>query len=223
MFAGHFAAGLAAKKLSPRTGLPALIVAAAFLDIIWPPLVLLGIERVEIDPGNTAVTPLNFIHYPYSHSLLTVVAWSVAFGLAYFYLTRNRRGAIVTGALVSSHWLLDMITHRPDLPLAPGVEHYVGLGMWNSVALTAVVELGMFLGAAWLYSGFTRADSRSGKISFWSFAGFLLLIQLMNYTGAPPPSVEAVGWVGIIAAVLFIPWAWWIERTRRVPGMRPKG
>ena len=223
MFIGHFAVGLAAKKVSPRTSLATLFVAAQFLDILWPPLILTGIERVAIEPGNTAVTPLNFIHYPYSHSLVTVLAWSFGFGLLYYYFARNRRGAFITGLLVASHWLLDFITHQPDLPLAPGVERYFGLGLWNSVALTAVVELGMFLLAVWIYSNYTRSDSNSGRISFWSLVVVLLAIQAASYTGSPPPSVEMVGWVGLAAAVLFIPWAMWIEKTRRVPGMRPRG
>ncbi|MBW7998147.1 MAG: hypothetical protein FVQ81_16575, partial [Candidatus Glassbacteria bacterium] len=192
MFAGHFAVGLAAKKFSPRTSLPTLVVAATFLDIIWPPLVLFGIEHVRIDPGNTAVTPLDFSFYPYSHSLVTVLLWSAGFGFCYYFITRYRRGAVVTGLAVASHWLLDLITHRPDLPLAPGAKRYFGLGLWNSVALTALVEVGIFLLAVRLYSTFTRSDSRAGKISLWSFIGFLLLIQVMNYTGTPPPSVEMV-------------------------------
>ena len=219
MFTGHFAVGLAAKKLSPRTSLPTLIVAATLLDIIWPPLVLLGIERVAIEPGNTAVTPLNFLYYPYSHSLLTVLLWAGGFALVYYIFNHYRRGAVVVGMLVASHWLLDLISHRPDLPLAPGVELYVGLGLWNSVALTAIVELGLFLWAVRIYGNYTRRDSLAGRVSFWSFVAALLLLQVMAYLGTPPPSVEAVAWSGI-AAWLFIPWALWIEKTRRVPGIR---
>ena len=223
MFIGHFAVALAAKKASPRTSLPTLFVAAQFLDILWPPLVLLGIERVNIDPGNTAVTPLDFISYPYSHSLVMAIIWSLGFGLVYYLLTHYRRGAYITALLVFSHWLLDLATHRPDLPLAPGVDRYFGLGLWNSVAMTAVVEVGLFLLAVMIYSNFTRSDTRSGRISSWSMVVVLLAIQASNYTGTPPPNVEMVGWVGVAGAVVFIAWAMWIERTRRVPGMRPRG
>ncbi len=219
MFIGHIAAGLAAKRLSPRTSLPTLIVAATLLDIIWPVLVLLGIEHVAIEPGNTAVTPLNFIHYPYSHSLLAALLLAAGFGFVYYFFNRYRTGAVVVGLLVASHWLLDLVSHRPDLPLAPDVERYVGLGLWNSLALTAVVELGLFLWAVRIYGNYTRRDSLAGRVSFWSFVAALLILQVMAYQGTPPPSVEAVAWSGI-AAWLFIPWALWIEKTRRVPGIR---
>ena len=222
MFIGHFAVGLAAKKISPRTSLATLFVAAQFLDILWPPLVLFGIERVAIDPGNTVVTPLDFLYYPFSHSLAAVLIWSLGFGMVYFFLTRHKRGAFVTGLLVASHWVLDLVTHRPDLPLAPGVDKFFGLGLWNSVALTAVVEVGMFLLAVWIYSNFTRSDTKAGRISFWSLMVLLLGIQISSYTGAPPPSAQTVAWVGLIGAFIFIPWAAWIEHTRRVPGMRPR-
>lgn len=221
MMAGHFAVGLASKRLAPRAGLPVLIAAATFLDLVWPPLVLLGIERVEIDPGNTAVTPLDFVHYPYSHSLLTVLAWALAFALVYQFFQRYRRGALVIFFAVASHWLLDFITHRPDLPLAPGSDIYFGLGLWNSVWLTAVVELGLFLGAAKLYADFTRSDTATGKLALWSLVAALLAIQGMAYTGTPPPSADAVAWTGM-ASWLFLLWAWWIERTRRVPGLAPR-
>ena len=221
MFTGHIAAGLAAKKLSPRTGLATLLVAATLPDLIWPPLVLLGIEKVAIEPGITAVMPLNFIYYPFSHSLLAAVVLSVAFGYGYFLLTRHKVGAYVTGALVASHWLLDFISHRPDLPLAPGLEYHMGLGLWNSVWLSAVVELGLFVAAVKIYGNFTRRDSLAGRVSFWSFVAVLTVLQLIAYQGTPPPSVEALAWSGI-ASWLFILWAVWIDRTRRVPGMRPR-
>ncbi len=213
--------GLAAKKLSPRTSLPVLIVAAMLLDLIYLPLVLLGIEHMAIEPGITAVTPLNFFYYPFSHSLLAVLFWAGGFGFAHYFFNRHRTGALVVGLLVASHWLLDLVSHRPDLPLVPGVEYFVGLGLWNSVAMTAVVELGLFLWAVRLYGNYTRRDSLAGRVSFWSFFVVLLIMQLMAYQGKPPPSVEVVAWSGI-GSWLFILWALWIEKTRRVPGMRPR-
>lgn len=216
MFAGHFAVGMAAKKISPRTGLPVLIAAATFLDIVWPPLILLGIEYVSIDPGSTAVSPLDFTYYPYSHSLLAAVFWSILFGTIYLHLTHDKKGATVVGLLVTSHWFLDFITHAPDLPLAPGIGRYFGLGLWNSLSGTAVLELGMFFGAMWLYVKDTRSDTLGGKIALWSFICVILSIQLMSYTGNPPPSVEVIGWVGIVSALLFIGWAWIIEKSRYI-------
>ncbi|HLA41471.1 MAG TPA: hypothetical protein VJ417_15830 [Candidatus Glassbacteria bacterium] len=216
MFTGHFAVGLAARKAAPNTSFPVLLTAAIFLDILWPPLVLLGIEHFRIDPGNTAVTPLDFYDYPISHSLATTVVWSVLFALVYFFFTRYGRGAFIAGLAVASHWLLDFITHAPDLPIVPGGTRY-GLALWNSVAGTAAVELGMFALAVWVYTGLTRAKGPAGKFSFWSLIIFLVVMQVWAYQGTPPPSERMVAWMGIVSWV-FILWAWWIEKTRRLAG-----
>ena len=115
MFLGHFAVGFGAKRLAPRASLGTLLLAAQFIDLLWPTLVLLGVERVRIAPGITAVVPLDFEHYPISHSLLAVVGWALLFGAVYFLIRRDRRTSLVLGLAVLSHWLLDWITHRPDL------------------------------------------------------------------------------------------------------------
>ena len=212
MFVGHFGAGLAAKALAPRVSLGSLFLAAQFIDLAWPTLLLLGIERVRIAPGITAVTPLDFEHYPFTHSLAAVLSWGFLFGLAYLGLKRYPRGAIVLGALVVSHWLLDLVVHRPDLPLYPGSAK-VGLGLWDSVAGTLVVELAVFgLGAAF-YLRTTRAKDRTGAWALWLLLGFLLLVHLGNLLGPPPPSVAAIAWVGQ-AQWLLVLWGYWIDRHR---------
>lgn len=212
MFVGHFGVGLAAKAVAPRVSLGSLFLAAQLIDLLWPTLLLLGVERVRIAPGITAVTPLDFEHYPFTHSLAAVLLWGFLFGLAYLGLKRYPRGAIVLGALVVSHWLLDLVVHRPDLPLYPGSAK-VGLGLWDSVAGTLVVELAVFgLGAA-LYLRATRSRDRTGAWALWSFLGFLLLIHLGNLLGPPPPSVAAIAWVGQ-AQWLLVLWGYWIDRHR---------
>ena len=132
MFIGHFGVGLAAKPLAPKTSLGTLFLAAQFIDLLWPTLLILGIEQVRIDPGNTAVTPLDFERYPVSHSLLAVIGWAVLIAVAYQLLRRYPRGAIVLGILVVSHWLLDLVVHRPDLPLYPGSARF-GFGLCSGV------------------------------------------------------------------------------------------
>jgi hypothetical protein len=214
MFIGHFAAGLAAKKVQPAISLGTLFLAAQFLDLLWPTLLLLGLERVEIAPGISEVTPLNFIYYPISHSLIAVLGWSLLFGLIYHLITKNRKRALLVGALVLSHWLLDVIVHIPDLPLYPGDSPKVGFGLWNSSTLTILVE-GLFfvMGLAW----YIRAKRSMGERLnwwFWSLIVFLLVVHIMNFVGPPPPSVGAVAWVGHLQW-LFIPWAWWADRGSR--------
>jgi membrane-bound metal-dependent hydrolase YbcI (DUF457 family) len=215
MFLGHYAVAIGAKKAAPKTSLGTLIAAAAFLDLVWPVLVLFGVERVAIAPGATAFTPLDFEHYPISHSLLMSLVWGAAFGAVYFLFRRDRRGAAVLAALVVSHWLLDAVVHRPDLPLTLGGDARVGFGLWNSIAGTLIVELAMFAVGAWLYVGTTRANDRIGGIGFAAFLLFLLAIYAGAAFGPPPPSAAAIAWsdMGQWVVVLL---AAWIDRHRSV-------
>jgi hypothetical protein len=217
MFLGHYAVALGAKKVAPKTSLGTLIAAAAFLDLVWPALVLLGVERFVIAPGITAFTPLDFEHYPISHSLLMSVVWGAAFGAAYFLLRRDGRGEAVLGALVVSHWLLDAVVHRPDLPLTLGGDARIGLGLWNSIAGTLAVELAMFAGGIWLYVRATRARDRIGGLGFAVFLLFLLAIYAGAAFGPPPPDAASVA-AADLGQLLVIALAAWIDRHRSVRG-----
>ena len=215
MFIGHFGVGLAAKPLAPRTSLGTLFLAAQFLDLLWPTLLLLGIERVRIDPGNTAVTPLAFEHYPVSHSLAAVAVWAILFSISYWTIRRFARGAAVLGALVLSHWLLDLVAHGRDLPLYPGSERF-GFGLWASLPATILVELAIFAAGAWLYLRATRPVDRTGAWALWSLLAFLLVVYFGNLFSPPPDSVTAIAIAGH-AQWLLVFWGYWIDRHRRVP------
>jgi len=214
MFLGHFGVAFAAKSAAPAISLGMLFVAAQFADLLWPILVLAGVERVEIHPGITAVTPLDFIHYPYSHNLVALVAWGVALGFGYRIVRDGGwRAFWVIAALVVSHWVLDVLVHRPDMPLSLGESTKVGLGIWNSVALSVALELAMFGGCVAIYARITRAVDRVGT---WAFAGliaFFLVIYAGAVFGPPPPSVQAVAWSGIGMWIL-VAWAHWVDKHR---------
>jgi membrane-bound metal-dependent hydrolase YbcI (DUF457 family) len=169
--------------------------------------VLAGIERVEVAPGITAFTPLDFVHYPWTHSMLAAALWSLLFGLCCWKL--GRRAALVMGLLVFSHWLLDAASHRPDLPLWPGAAPLVGLGLWNSVAATLAVESLMFAGAVALY---LRAGGNAGP-RFWSLIAFFVLAYLGAAFGPPPPHATAVA-ASALALWLLPVWGGWIARPR---------
>ena len=216
MFIGHFGVGFGAKKLAKNTSLGTLFLASQFIDLLWPIFLILGLEKVVIEPGNTVITPFNFIYYPYSHSLIGVLVWAILFGAVYYFLKKNLKVAILLGVLVLSHWVLDFITHRPDLPLMIGSETtFVGLGLWNSFAGSVIVESLIFLGGIYLFFSITKAKNKTGTYSLWGLVIFLTLIYIMNTLGPPPDSVDAIGYVGLTQWLL-IAWAYWIDRNRTV-------
>jgi len=213
MFVGHFGVGLAAKKLVSKPSLGSIFLAAQFIDLLWPLFLILGIEKVKIEPGITSFAPLNFVYYPFSHSLLAVIIWSVLFGAGYFLFRKNIRSAIILGSLVLSHWFLDLIVHRPDLPLFIGEGIKVGFGLWYSITGTMLLELSIFALGIYLYYSSTKSKNKTGEISFWSLIVFLLVIYFMNVFGPPPPEVESIGYLGL-AQWLIIVWGYWIDRNR---------
>ena len=215
MFIGHFGVGLAAKRIDSRPSLGTLFIASQFLDLLWPIFLLVGLEKVKIEPGNTAFTPLNFTYYPFSHGFLSVFLLSIIFGAVYFILKRNLKSSVLLGSLVLSHWILDLIVHRPDLPLIPWSHVKVGLGLWNSVILTLIVEGFIFIAGAYLYIKTTKAENKKGSIGLWSLIIFLVIVYLMNVFGPPPPSPDAIAIVGLSQWLLII-WAYWIDKNRKV-------
>lgn len=213
MFIGHFAAALAAKKTDNKPSLGTMFMAAQWLDLLWPVLLLTGTEKVLIEPGNSASTPLNFIHYPVSHSLFAVLIWAFLFGLVYFFMKRNIRSTLVIGLLVLSHWILDLVVHIPDLPITPFSDYKVGFGLWNYKYLSLATELLFFFWAVYLYAKATVAVNKTGNISFWSLIILLFLIHLMNAFGPPPSAVKPVAIVGL-AQWLLVAWAYWTDKNR---------
>jgi len=163
MFIGHYAVAFGAKRYSPDISLGVLFIACQLADLIWPNLVLLGIETFNIDPGNTAITPLDFNHYPYSHSLVGLVIWGVIFAGGYYFIKHGKfKAASILTIVVLSHWLLDFITHRPDMPLTFSTATRLGLGLWNLPAVAICLELVIFGFGIWLYTRQTRPRDNIG-------------------------------------------------------------
>ena len=213
MLLGHFGVALAAKRAAPRASLGWLQFAAEFLDELWPILVLAGVETVRVVPGLMAANPLDFVSYPWSHSLAMVVVWSVLLGALYAGWRKYRRGGVVVGLLVLSHWVLDLPMHRPDLPLWPGASPKFGLGLWSSLPLSVLVELALFFGGVVLYERATRSVDRIGRWGFYAMVAVIGVIYLAGVRSPPPADARGVA-IGALGLWLFVPWAWWVDRHR---------
>ncbi len=214
MFIGHFALGFAAKAAVPRVSLGTLFLAAQFIDLLWPTFLFMGLERVRIEPGATTVTPLVFEHYPWSHSLLAVLGWALLIGGLHFLLVRERRSALVLAGLVLSHWLLDLLVHKPDLPLWPWGGSQLGLRLWFSLPLTLALEVPLFMLGVWLYARSTRARDAAGRWGLVGLVLFLFVVYAGNVLGNPPPSVEVLAWIGQLQWLLVL-WGYWVDRHRQ--------
>lgn len=211
MFIGHFAVGMAAKRFAPKASLGSLFFAAQFLDLLWPVFVLLGWESVAVDHGATAFTPLNFVSYPYSHSLLMTLFWSGLVFTVYLLATSRMREAMALGVLVLSHWVLDWISHRRDLPLILFSDVKVGLGLWQSVPSTLLVEILMFGAGLVLY--LQTVPRRQSSQLFWALVLLLLGIYFMSAFGPKPPENSPPSWIAtpVLGMWIFVAWAAWVD------------
>jgi len=213
MFIGHLAVGLAAKPLAPRVPLPVLLLAPNVADVVFPVLVAAGVEHARIEPGHMAASPLVLESMPWSHSLVTLVGWAALSATLYFLWRKDSRGAWVVAGLVLSHWLLDWITHEPDLPLYPGGDRY-GLGLWNSLPATIAVELVMLAIGVWLYTRATSGTGGWGRLGWAALVVFLLVAYAAAEFGPPPTSIDAIPVVMLAMVTLITLWAWAVDRQR---------
>lgn len=213
MFIGHFGAGFAGKKFDNTASLGTYFMAAQWIDLIWPILLLLGIEKAEIKPGVTAVTPLDFTYYPFTHSLIGTIVWALLFGAVVWFFITKTKTALILALIVLSHWFLDLLVHAPDLPIFPGLSLKVGFGLWNSFAATIILEGLFFVVGVYLYYKSTKAKNKIGTYSLIGLIVFLVVMYISNLVGPPPPSMEMVGIVGN-AQWLIVLWGYWVDKNR---------
>jgi len=217
MFVGHTAVALAAKSRAPEVPLGWLVAAAFGLDLLWPIFLLTGLERVSIVPGATAFTPLVFDSYPWSHSLLMACAWGLCAAALVRWRGMTGGVALLVGGVVVSHWVLDFVTHAPDMPLWPGSSPRVGLGLWRSVPATLLVEGALFVAGIALYARATRPADRIGSIGLWTFLLVSTLLWVTVPWSPPPPSPRALAWFSCVSWLL-VAWAAWADRHRAARG-----
>jgi hypothetical protein len=211
MFVGHYGVSFAAQRADRSIPLWVLFLATQLLDVLWAPFVLLGIEKVRIVPGITAANPLDLYYMPYTHSLVAALAWSFVGGLVYRLVARSAspRTAVLVGLAIFSHWVLDFLVHRPDLPLYDNTAK-VGLGLWNHPAIALGLEAVFLFGGLWLCLG-SRIRRSLGTIVF---AVLMLALQVYVFLGPPPPSDRAAAWTGLIGYVVLAAVIWLLKDRR---------
>jgi hypothetical protein len=210
MFVGHLAVAFAAKRKLPTVSLGWLVAGVSGLDLIWPILVLAGVEHGRYQQGATAFTPLVF-EYPWSHSLVMSLVW----GLVFVGIARAARlpaaAYPVLFLLVVSHWVLDFISHAPDMPLWPGDSPKYGLGLWNSIRATFIIEGALWISALGLYLRVVRRPGDKAGFAFWSFVLVTTVMWIASPFSPPPPSERAIALLGLVGWIT-IPWAAWADR-----------
>jgi membrane-bound metal-dependent hydrolase YbcI (DUF457 family) len=212
MVIGHFGFGLGAKKFAPKASLGTLFMAVQWADLLWPVLLLVGVEHVGLQPDNKKF-PLDFMDYPITHSLLMSLVWGGVFALIYWLIKKDARGAIVVGTCVVSHWVLDLVVHQPDLPLFPGASPKLGMGLWNWPLATAAVEFAIFFIGLAMYLRATNAKNAKGNWGFWLLIALLVVLHIAGLVSPLPTSVSAIGWAAQYQWI-FVILGYWVDRNR---------
>jgi hypothetical protein len=216
MFVGHYAASLALKRYEKRASLGVLFIAVQFVDIVFFPLVLLGIERLNIVESFTQSTHFELEYMPYTHSLVAFFIWSgLAYALFRWVIVKSHSVALVVALAVMSHWLLDVIVHTPDLPIWSDSSLKLGLGLWNNAIATYTLEAVLLLAGLWLYLRSTSASTKAGKYGMSIFVVVLLLINIANIFGPLQGDSTVVLAVTAVASyLLFAATAFWLDAKR---------
>ncbi len=215
MFIGHYGPSFAIKAIRPAIPIWLLFIAVQLVDIAWAILVFLGIEKVRIVPGITASNPLDLYYMPYTHSLVGAGLWAAAAIVLCKPLrgVRNWSAAAWMGAAVFSHWLLDWLVHRPDLPLYDDTMK-VGLGIWNYPAIALALEALLLFGGMIMYLRRTQAINAIGRLGPPVFGILMLAIQGYIFFGPPPASPGAAAITALLSYFVFAVVAHWLDRQR---------
>ena len=212
MFAGHLGVGLIGKRVEPKISLGTWMLAVMLADLVCFPFLIAGIEQFHLEPGAMLNRFIGYI--PYSHSLLMDAIWAALFAAAYFARRRYPRGAWLLFGAVLSHWVLDVVSHRPDMQLAPGAGAVLGFGLWNSMPATLFLEGGIWLIAIVVYVRGTHPKRHAGVYAFWAGIALLTLSWYGNIKRGMDPDPIRAGVGGLIFFSLMIAWAYWMNRLR---------
>ena len=208
MLVGHFAVGLLAKRAVPSVSVGTFVLAAMLSDLLFFVFLMAGIEQAQVGRGGLIAQNI-----AWSHGLVTGALWAALFAAGFFLWRRYRPGAWALFAAVLSHWLLDFVSHKPDMPLVPGTDLRLGLGLWNSLPATLIFEGGLWIAAVILYSRATHAKSWAGILCFWAAVVLLTLAWLNNIAG-PPPASSSFALQGLLFFSVMVAWFYLVNRLR---------
>jgi hypothetical protein len=209
MFIGHWAPALAVAARRKRPGLGTLFIAAQLVDWAFFLFVLFGVEKMRVNPAISAVSPLDLYFMPYTHSLLGALLWSAAFALIVLLALHDRKAALLTGAVVLSHWLLDLLVHVPDLTLAGGSSK-LGLRLWNYPVIEMPLELAITFGALWYYVRARRPLLGRALV----LGALMLALQLFNWFGPVATEVTpGTTYLAFVAYGLVTLTGWWMGKS----------
>jgi len=216
MFVGHYAAGLALKKYEKRASLGVLFLAVQFVDILFFPFVLLGIERINIIENFTQSTHFELEYMPYTHSLVGGLFWAaLVYAVFRWVVVKQQRAALVVALAVFSHWVFDLLMHTPDLPLWNDASLKLGLGLWNNAVAAYALEAAFLIAALWLYLGSTTTETKTGKYGMAVFVVFMLLINIGNiFAPLQSDSKVALAVFALVTYILFAAIAFWLDKKR---------
>ena len=225
MFAGHYAVAFGLKRAEPRISLGALFIAVQLVDILWGGTLILGWEHARVVPGYLAAGPIEFLDYPITHSLVAGIGWAAALALIYYSLpttnvTHHWRASLIVGLAVLSHWPLDVLMHAPDLPLAGNTSTKVGLGLWRSVPLTLLIELGLLAVGVALYATLHSRRHPVRPLRLATLVTVIVALYLSSFLGTPPDDMRLIGAVASLGCLALAGIAWWADRP--APGAPPE-
>ena len=215
MLVGHFAVSLASQRFAPKLSLGTLVMAAMASDLIWPPLTLAGIEHVRFKPGLGRAVEMMDADIAYSHGLLTCVLIAIVFAAVHFGRWRDRLSAWIIAAAVISHWVLDLVSHPPDMALAPGLPQRFGLNLWSSIPATLAVEGLLWVIAIVLFVRTNRTAGWQRTSLFWGGIVILTLSWLSNITSPPPPNLLVAMLTSFLFFGIMVVWGFWVSRLDR--------
>jgi hypothetical protein len=217
VFIGHYAPAFIAATARKAPPLAVLMVGTQLIDFGFFTFSLLGIEHFRLVPGITASNWLDLFDMPYTHSLLGTCVWAAGFAALVGLIMRSRPAALITAAMVISHWLVDLLVHRPDLTLA-GSPPKLGFGLWNMPMIEKPLELALAFGSLAFFAKRTRPASAGAKWALGALVAVLALCQYIDWFGprttvvGASQSITALAAYSVIAAL-----AVWVQSTRQNP------